>query len=190
MTILRLITILSDYIIPQITSYILPCIHMYDTTHQKTLKTGIIAAILLVTVILTTQQQPIQASDDNDDNNNCAGKPILAEILCGTDDALTGYNQGKADGKNAGLRGESNQCPQSNDVSGYCLGWGSGWIDGADARKDMESLNGGNNNNNNNNNNNGNDNDGNDNGNREDDGEFVPRVIQQQDVPKRVIGQD
>jgi hypothetical protein len=33
------------------------------------------------------------------------------------------------------------------------------------------------------------DNDGNDNGNREDDGEFVPRVIQQQDVPKRVIGQ-
>ena len=39
-----------------------------------------------------------------------------------------------------------------------------------------------------NDNNDDNDNDGNDNG--EDDGEFVPRVIQQQDVPKRVIGQD
>ena len=37
-------------------------------------------------------------------------------------------------------------------------------------------------------NNNDNDNDGN--GNRKDDGEIVPRVIEQQDVPKRVIGQD
>ena len=56
-----LITILSDYIILQITSYILPCIHMYGMTHQKVLKIGIIAVILLVTVILTTQQQPVQA---------------------------------------------------------------------------------------------------------------------------------
>ena len=52
-----LITILSDYIILQITSYILPCIHMCGMTHQKVLKIGIIAVILLVTVILTTQQQ-------------------------------------------------------------------------------------------------------------------------------------
>ena len=57
-----LITILSDYIIPQITSYILPCIHMYGMTHQKALKTGTIVAALLITVSLATQQQqPVQA---------------------------------------------------------------------------------------------------------------------------------
>lgn len=61
---IALITILSDYIILQITSYILPCTHIYDVAYQTALKTGIIAVILLVTVILTTQQQPIQASDD------------------------------------------------------------------------------------------------------------------------------
>ena len=64
-----LIPILSDYIILQITSYILPCIHIYDVAYQRAPKTGIIAVILLVTVILTTQQQPIQASDDNDGAN-------------------------------------------------------------------------------------------------------------------------
>ena len=50
-----LITILSDYIILQITSYILPCIHTCGMTHLNF--SGIIAVILLVTVILTTQQQ-------------------------------------------------------------------------------------------------------------------------------------
>ena len=64
-----LITILSDYIILQIISYILPCIHMYGMTHQKALKTGIIVATLLLTVSLATQHQPIQASDDNDGAN-------------------------------------------------------------------------------------------------------------------------
>ena len=64
-----LITILSDYIILQITSYILPRIHTYDVAYQTAPKTGIIAVILLVTVILTTQQQSIQASDDNDGAN-------------------------------------------------------------------------------------------------------------------------
>ena len=64
-----LITILSDYIILQITSYILPCTRIYDVAYQTAPKTGIIAVILLVTVILTTQQQPIQASDDKDGAN-------------------------------------------------------------------------------------------------------------------------
>jgi hypothetical protein len=58
-----LISILSDYIILQITSYILPYIHMYGMTHQKALKTGTIVATLLLTVSLATQQQqPVQAS--------------------------------------------------------------------------------------------------------------------------------
>ena len=64
-----LIPILSDYIILQITSYILPCTRIYDVAYQRAPKPEIIAVILLVTVILTTQQQPIQASDDNDGAN-------------------------------------------------------------------------------------------------------------------------
>jgi hypothetical protein len=51
-----LITILSDYIILQITSYILPCIHMYGMEYQKALKSRTIVATLLVTVRLATQQ--------------------------------------------------------------------------------------------------------------------------------------
>ena len=58
MTLLRAMILLSDYIIPQITSYILPCTGM---THQKALNTGIIASILLVAAILTTQQQQVGA---------------------------------------------------------------------------------------------------------------------------------
>lgn len=83
--------------------------------------------------------------------------------------------------KNAALNGQSNQCPESDGLSGYCLGFRSGWNKISNAQ---ETLNDANNNNNNNND------DDNDNGNREDDGEFVPsqapRTIDQ--TPKRVIG--
>lgn len=72
-----LITILSDYIIPQITNYILPCIHMYGMTHQKVLKTGIIAAILLVTVILTAQQQQAQAVGGYQDGQSEAEQDFM-----------------------------------------------------------------------------------------------------------------
>jgi hypothetical protein len=150
--------------------------------YQKALKTGIISAILLVTVILTAQQQPIQASDDNDDNNNCAEKSLLAEIVCGGQEALAGYNEGVRDGKEAAANGQSNQCPQSDDLSGYCLGFGTGWNRVSNAQETLNDVNS--------NNNNDDDDDNDNDGNREDDGEFVPRVIQQQDVPKRVIGQD
>ena len=91
-----LITILSDYIIPQITSYILPCIHIYGMTHQKVLKTGIIASILLVAAILTTTTTTatnVQAS-----NNDCAEKEIIGELLCGANEAVRGYNEGVSDG--------------------------------------------------------------------------------------------
>ena len=138
--------------------------------------------IVATTLLSTTVVQSAQASADNDDNNNCAEKSFLAEIVCGGQEILTGYNQGVSDGKKAAANGESSQCPQSDDVSGYCIGFGTGWNKVSNAQNTLDEVN--------NNNNNNNNNDGNDNGNREDDGEFVPRVIQQQDVPKRVIGQD
>ena len=174
-----LIPILSDYIIPQITSYILPCAHMYGMTHQKALKTGIIAAILLVAAILTTTMATnVQASN----NNDCAEKEIFGELLCGANEAISGYNEGVSDGKRAALDGESNDCPQSNDASGYCLGFGSGWNRVTNAQETLNDANS-------NDDNDGNNNDDDNNGNREDDGEFVPeRVISQSDVPKRIIG--
>ena len=139
----------------------------------------LILAASIITVIFTIpQSQQAHASND------CRDKPFPQDIACGLGDAATGYDNGYSDGKNAGANGRSSSCPQSDSVSGYCLGWNDGWRDGADARTDMEQETGSNNNNDDN------DNDGNDNGNREYDGEFVPRVIQQQDVPKRVIGQD
>jgi hypothetical protein len=149
---------------------------------------SVILFVLAVSIIpgiftIQQQQQIVQASNDNDDNNNCAEKSLLAEIVCGGQEALTGYNQGVSDGKSAAANGQSNQCPQSDDLSGYCLGFRSGWNRVSDAQKTLDDVN-------NNNNNNNNHDDDNGNGNREDDGEFVPRVIQQQDVPKRVIGQD
>jgi hypothetical protein len=136
---------------------------MYGMTHQKALKTGIIAAILLVAAILTTTTTTttnVQASDD------CRDKPFPQDIACGLGNAATGYD---------GANDRSSDCPQSDSMSGYCLGWKDGYNDGSDARRDMEKETGGNNNNNNNNN--GNDNSGT----SEDDREFVP---------KRIIGQD
>jgi hypothetical protein len=157
MTLLRLIVLLSDYIIPQITSYILPCTHMYGMTHQKALKTGIIAAILLVAAILTTTMTTnVQASDD------CRDKPFPQDIACGLGNAATGYDTSYSDGKNAGANGRSSGCPQSDSMSGYCLGWKDGYNDGSDARRDMEKETGGNNN----------DNDCGGSGTHEDDGEF------------------
>lgn len=77
------------------------------------------------------------------------------------------------------LDGSSSECPQSNSVSGYCLGWNSGYYRGEQSREDVEE------------NQNNNNDDDDDDGNREDDGEFVPsqtepRTIDQ--TPKRVIG--
>jgi len=91
-----LITILSDYIILQITSYILPYIHMYGMTHQKALKTGIIAAILLVAAILTTT------------------------TTTATNAQATGYQQGKSDAQ-SGVNDDT--CPPrlSNDETACAL---------------------------------------------------------------------
>ena len=173
MTLLRAMILLSDYIIPQITSYILPCTGM---THQKALNTGIIASILLVAAILTTTTTTatnVQASN----NNDCAEKEIFGELLCGANEAISGYNEGVKDGKQAALDSKSNDCPRSNDVSGYCLGFGSGWNKITNAQNDLNEANSNNDGDSNNNNN----------GNNGDDGEFVqPRTIDQ--TPKRVIG--
>jgi hypothetical protein len=38
------------------------------------------------------------------------------------------------DGKSAGINGDSSSCPQSDGLSGYCLGWNDGYRDGEDAR--------------------------------------------------------
>ena len=70
---------------------------MYGMTHQKALKTGIIAAILLVTVILTAQQQHAQASNSIDN----------------------GYKQGESDAK-AGME-KNNTCPPSYDHTACVL---------------------------------------------------------------------
>jgi len=124
---------------------------MYGMTHQKALKTGIIAAILLVAAILTTTTTTnIQAS------NNCDEKPLFAELLCGGTDALQGYNQGVSDGNKAGLNGDSSDCPQSDSASGYCIGWNTGYNKGSDDKKNYEENK-----------------DNDDNGNNEDDG--VPK---------------
>jgi hypothetical protein len=118
-----LITILSDYIIPQITSYILPCIHMYGMTHQKVLKTGIIAAILLVAAILTTTTTTatnVQAQSDRDANPG--------------DNA---WKAGWKEGKNDYLNGDERAYDCSSDMGdSYCeayrTGYGIGWDKQAD----------------------------------------------------------
>lgn len=123
----------------------------------------------------------VKAGSNNNDNN-CAEKSLLAEIVCNGQEALAGYKEGVRDGKEAAANGESNECPQSDGLSGYCLGFRTGWNEVSNAQETMDEVN-------NNNNNNDDDNDDNGNGNREDDGEFVPkRVIPQSDVPKRIIG--
>ena len=100
LSLLRLMSTLSDYIIPQITIYILPCTHMYGMTHQKALKTGIIVATLLVTVSLVTQQQPVYSSSG-------------------------AFDQGYQDGRDARLNDGSSQayCDPNNNAQNpdaYC----------------------------------------------------------------------
>lgn len=88
---------------------------MYGMTHQKALKTGIIAALLLVTVILTTQQQPIQASNDRQESSS--------------DDAVTA---GWKEGKNDYLNGDAREYSCSSSMpdtycSLYRMGYDQGW---------------------------------------------------------------
>jgi hypothetical protein len=92
-----------------------------------------VLVVSIIPVIFTTQQsQQAQAS------NNCAEKSLPAEIICGAADAVTGYNNGYNDGKRAGLNGDSNQCPESDSTSGYCIGWGAGYDRGERSREDVE----------------------------------------------------
>ena len=60
----------------------------------------------------------------------------------------------------AGADGKSNQCPQSNDASGYCLGFGSGWNRVSNAQDTLNEVQ-------------KSDNDGN----REDDGELYQELL-------------
>ena len=62
-----------------------------------------------------------------------------------------GYNEGERDGTNAALNGQSNECPQSNGLSGYCLGFGSGWNKVSYAQNTLNEANSNNHGNNNNN---------------------------------------
>jgi hypothetical protein len=117
---------------------------MYGMTHQKALNTGIIASILLVAAILTTTTTTatnVQASNNND-NSNCSEKEVIGELLCGLDEAATGYTEGVKDGKQAALNRQSNECPQSDDFSGYCLGFGSGWNKINNAQNDLNEAKG------------------------------------------------
>ena len=80
---------------------------MYGMTHQKVLKTGIIASILLVAAILTTtttMATNVQASNNNDNDNPCADKEVIEELLCGVGNATKGYNEGERDGTNASIK--------------------------------------------------------------------------------------
>jgi hypothetical protein len=106
-----LITILSDYIIPQITSYILPCTHMYGMTHQKALKTGIIAAILLVAAILTT--------------TTTTATNVQAQVTHAKD---AGWNQAKNDKQDGDSFNDT--CPGNFDdgqCGWYKIGYNAGW---------------------------------------------------------------
>ena len=108
-----LITILSDYIILQITSYILPCIRMYGMEYQKALKSGIIVATLLVTVSLATQQQSVYSSSE-------------------------AFDQGYQDGRDARLNDGSSQayCDPNNNAQNpdaYCALYKSGYFAGWNA---------------------------------------------------------
>lgn len=51
-------------------------------------------------------------------------------------DGVDNYRQREQDGKDAGARGESSNCPGSGVM--YCLGWNSGYYDGQKARDTVD----------------------------------------------------
>jgi hypothetical protein len=138
---------------------------MYSANMKtKFITTTTIAVLaIIVTTTTTATSVPVKASNNNNDNDNdnCAEKSVLAELACEGQGIVKSYNQGVADGRQAAFDGKSNECPESDSLSGYCLGFGTGWNRVNYAQKELNR----------------------DNGNREDDGEFV-------DTPKRIIGED
>jgi hypothetical protein len=74
------------------------------------------------------------------------------------------------------LHDDSDECPESDGLSGYCIGFGTGYKNVKGAQETLNEANGNNNNNND------------DNDNSEDDGEFVPQKRTIQDSQKRTIG--
>lgn len=139
----------------------------------KFITTTIIAVLAIIVATTTTATNvSVKAS------NNCSEKSVLAEIACRGQEVYSAYEQGIADGRAAALDDDSDECPQSDSLSGYCIGFGTGY---KDVKRAQDTLNQANGNNNNDDNNNG------------DDGELVPqqtqkRTIQQSDAPKRTIG--
>lgn len=93
-----------------------------------------IIAVLAILVMTTTTATNVSAS------SNCAQKSFLAELACEGQGVLSAYNQGEADGKQAAINGQSNECPQSDSLSGYCLGFGSGWNKITYAQKELNSV--------------------------------------------------
>ena len=96
---------------------------MYGMTHQKALKTGIIASILLVAAILTTTTTTatnVQASSDR--------------VVKSNDDAVSA---GWKEGKNDYLNGDAKEYECSSDnTDTYCglyrMGYNQGWNAQAD----------------------------------------------------------
>lgn len=105
-------------------------------------------------------------------SNNCAEKSVLAELVCEGQGLYSAYEQGISDGRDAAADGDSDACPQSDDLSGYCIGLGTGYKEVSGAQETLNKVNC---NNNKNNDDNDNDND-----------ETPKRVIQ--NIPKRIIG--
>jgi hypothetical protein len=80
---------------------------------------SIIGIISVVSVMLVSVNEQVQAN-----------------ILHDLGDGVDHYRQGKEDGKNAGARGENNDCPSSSKA--YCLGWGSGYYEGQKSRETVD----------------------------------------------------
>jgi hypothetical protein len=127
---------------------------MYSASMKTKFITTTTIAVLAIIVATTTTVANVNVKASAD----CEDKKWLAELACEGQGILKSYNQGVADGRQAALNGQSNECPESDSLSGYCIGFGSGWNRVNYAQKEL-------NRDNDNNNNNGN-------GNREDDGEF------------------
>jgi len=102
---------------------------------NKIITTIAIFAILAIATT-TTGATNVQASSSFKDLARSIGQS-LEDVGSDIDNAKAGYDQGYNDGKRAGLDGNSSDCPQSNDLSGYCLGWGSGYSRGSQSREDV-----------------------------------------------------
>jgi hypothetical protein len=94
--------------------------------NSKSMHLLILAASMVAVVFAAQQHQQVQAGEE------CTS--FLGKLACAGNNAIQGYEQGRDDGKRAGLNGESSACPQSDPLSGYCLGWGSGYDQGKEAR--------------------------------------------------------